>query len=485
MPPSPDSSPLAAHQENAPIDSQPEHSQTDLGQAQASLQHIIDGLDLTPRERQGLQPEIDNLLGLQKKLDQGTVHLAVFGMVGRGKSSLLNALVGQPIFITGPLHGVTQSVASVNWQRLNAPGPEPEDAPMQRVLLAGKQNSAPSEQSAYAGVELIDTPGIDEIGGEQRQQLAERVARQSDLILFVVAADLTQLEYDALGWLRQMGKPILLILNKVDQYAPSEQTLLLETIRQRVISLNILPEDVLLTASAPLQTILVHGKRTRQRGKPNVDALKLKILDVLEREGKALIALNTLLYMDEMQTKLVNRKLEIRQRRADDLIWQTALTKSVAVAINPLLVADVLGGVAVDAGLVVGLSHLYGLPMSQKESLQLLKTIAIATGSLSISELLITLGLSSLKSILGAAGLATGGLSAAPYVSVALTQAAVAGVATYTIGQVTRTYLINGASWGEQGPKATIAKIIDDLDEASIMARIKDELQQKLKREPQ
>ena len=87
-----------------------------------------------------------------------------------------------------------------------------------------------------------------------------------------------------------------------------------------------------------------------------------------------------------------------------------------------------------------------------------------------------------MKSILGAAGLATGGLSLAPYFSVALTQAAVAGFATYAIGQVTRTYLINGASWGDQGPKTAIANIVNDLDEASIMARLKHELKQKLRR---
>lgn len=443
------------------------------GQAQASLKQVINGLDLTSREREGLQPEIDNLLGLQKKLEQGTLHLAVFGMVGRGKSSLLNALVGQSIFVTGPLHGVTQGVTSVNWQILDA------DGPVKRVSLADKTSTTGAQ------VELIDTPGIDEVGGEQRQLLAERVAQQSDLILFVIAADLTQVEYDALGWLRQVGKPILLVLNKADQYACEEQTLLLEKIRQRVASLSILPEDIVLTAAAPLSTMVVYtddGRRRHQRTRstPDIEALKLKILDVLEREGKALIALNTLLYTDDVQAKIVARKLEIRQRRADDLIWQTALTKAIAVAINPLLLADMVGGLAVDVGLVVSLSKLYGLPMTQQESLKLLRTIAIATGSLSISELLITLGLSSLKSILSAAGLATGGLSLAPYFSVALTQAAVAGFATYALGQVTRTYLINGADWGEQSPKAAIATIVNELDEASIMARLKDALKQKL-----
>lgn len=444
-------------------------------EAQASLRRLIDRLDLTPREREGLQPEIDNLLGFQKKLEQGTVHLAVFGMVGRGKSSLLNALVGQPIFRTGPLHGVTQTVSSVGWQTLEAS----EGDSIQRVSLI--------DQTTSASVELIDTPGIDEVGGEQRQLIAERIARQSDLILFVVAADLTQVEYDALNWLRQVGKPILLIFNKVDQYSPKERSLLLEKIQERVQPLRILPEDIVVATASPLQVTTAVGpdgrrRQRRIRGNPNIQALKLRILEVLEQEGKALIAMNTLLYADNIQDKLVARKLEIRQRRADDLIWQTTLTKAIAVAINPLLLADVVGGVAVDLGLVVSLSKLYGLPMTQRESVQLLQTIAIATGSLSISELLITLGLSSLKSILGAAGLATGGLSLAPYFSIALTQATVAGVATYAIGQVTRTYLVNGASWGKQGPKAVISKIISDLDEQSIMAHLKQELTKKLNR---
>ncbi|MEM8611771.1 MAG: GTP-binding protein, partial [Cyanobacteria bacterium P01_H01_bin.105] len=443
------------------------------GQAQASLKQVIDTLDLTPREREGLQPEIDNLLGLQQKLEQGALHLAVFGMVGRGKSSLLNALIGQPIFITGPLHGVTQNVASVDWQIIS------EDNPAQSVSV--------KTSTSLASVELVDTPGIDEVNGEQRQLLAERVAQQSDLILFVLAADLTQVEYDALEWLRQANKPILLVFNKADQYSPSEQALLLEKIQQRVHPLNILPEDIVLAAAAPLSTTVVqdcNGTRRprRTRGTPDIQALKLKILDVLEREGKALIALNTLLYTDDVQVKLVARKLEIRQRRADDLIWQTALTKAVAVAVNPVLIADVFGGVAVDIGLIVSLSRLYGLPITQQESLKLLRTIAIATGGISLSELLITLGLSSLKSTLGATGLATGGLTLAPYFSVALTQAALAGFATYAIGQVICTYLVNGASWGEQGPKATITKIVSTLDETSIMARLKHDLKQKLTR---
>ena len=55
-------------------------------------------------------------------------------------------------------------------------------------------------------VELIDTPGIDEVDGETRELLARRVAKQADLILFVVAGDITKVEYAALSQLREAGK---------------------------------------------------------------------------------------------------------------------------------------------------------------------------------------------------------------------------------------------------------------------------------------
>ena len=76
----------------------------------------------------------------------------------------------------------------------------------------------------------------------------------------------------------------------------------------------------------------------------------------------------------------------------------------------------------------------------------------------------------------------TGGLALGGYLSVALTQASVAGVSTYGIGQVAKAYLANGASWGEDGPKAVVSQILESLDETSILNRIKGELKAKLSR---
>jgi len=73
-------------------------------QARNSLSKLVDRLDLTSIEKIGLEAEIDRLVALLEKLDRSLIQIAAFGLVGRGKSSILNALVGQEICTTGPLH---------------------------------------------------------------------------------------------------------------------------------------------------------------------------------------------------------------------------------------------------------------------------------------------------------------------------------------------------------------------------------------------
>lgn len=439
-------------------------------QAIAAVTKLIDQLDLSAREKAGLETEINHLHNVLDKLKNEVIHIAAFGMVGRGKSSLLNALIGQPIFQTGPLHGVTQLAEGIRWD-VEKSG----DATCRATI---------SSQSA-SRVELIDTPGIDEVGGEDRQAIARNIARQADLILFVIAGDLTQLEHDALSNLCQAGKPILLVFNKADQYPSADRAQILNKLREEHLLDLLPPENIVTTAAAPIVTKATRQAdgtlhRQTERGNADISTLKLKILEILQREGKALVALNTLLYADEINQQVVEQKLVLRDRAADDTIWKTVLTKSVAIALNPVTVVDLLSGAAIDVALIIALAKLYGLEMTQHGATKLLKEIALALGGLTLSEVAITFGLSGLKSVLAAAAIPTGGLTASPYVAVALSQAAVSGVSTYAIAQVTKTYLANGATWGKGGPKAVVTEILSDLDEESIMNQIRKELSEKL-----
>ncbi len=63
--------------------------------ARASVNASLAALKLTAEEESLLAVEIEQLRNLGRKLDDVTIEIAAFGMVGRGKSSLLNALLGR------------------------------------------------------------------------------------------------------------------------------------------------------------------------------------------------------------------------------------------------------------------------------------------------------------------------------------------------------------------------------------------------------
>ncbi|NEN97784.1 MAG: DUF697 domain-containing protein [Moorea sp. SIO3I7] len=442
-------------------------------QAQDSLRDLVANLDLSRREKAGLDAQIQDLGNLLQKLENTCIQIAAFGMVGRGKSSVLNALVGQPVFETGALHGVTQNAQTAHWQ-------PPSQTHSQQDIL---QVALPSIGNSQ--IQLIDTPGIDEVDGETREALALEVAKQADLLLFIIAGDMTKVEYEALSQLRASGKPMLLVFNKIDQYPDADRMAIYSKIRDERVKELLSPAEIVMVAASPLVSVAVRSPNgsiqvKRRRGKPQIDDLKLKILEILHREGKSLVALNTMLYADELNENLVNRKMKIRDDSANQIIWKAVITKAFVIALNPVTVVDILTATVVDVVMILTLSRLYGIPMTEQGAIQLLQKIAMSMGGIGASELLANLGLSSLKSILGISAPVTGGVSLAPYMSVAITQASVAGVSGYGIGEITKTYLANGASWGEDGPKAVVRRILSSLDETSILHRIKGELRARL-----
>jgi len=188
-----------------------------------------------------------------------------------------------------------------------------------------------------------------------------------------------------------------------------------------------------------------------------------------------------MLFTGEINEKLVQQKITWREKEAEKIIQKTVMTKATAIALNPVTALDLFTGAIIDVAMILTLSHVYGISMTEQSAVKLLQKIAFSLGGITASDILVTFSLSSLKGLLGLATPVTGGLSVAPYISVAITQGALAGVSTYAIGQVTKVYLINGASWGEKGPLAVVENIINSLDETSILNRIKGELKAKLK----
>ncbi len=446
-------------------------AQLNHDRAQQTLRTMLEHNDLSQRERAKLAEELEELETWLARLDRDAIQIAAFGMVGRGKSSMLNALLGQEAFVTGAIHGVTTKADWVTWQVAEWQ----DEWGLELPTVVNEQ------------VEFFDTPGIDEISGSQHANIAWEVARQADLILFVVSGDVTAIERSALQQLREVGKPMLLVFNKIDQYSELDRQAIYQKICNERVRELLSAEEVVMVAAAPLIDRLVtlpngQPQVIQERGHPQVAELKSKILQVLYQEGKSLVALNSMVSAHRLQEKVTGCKMTSRDRIANDRIWQAVMAKAVAVALNPVTALDLLAGAAIDIAMIMNLAKIYDLPLTKQGAAKLFQTILLGMGGIATGEVLVTLGLSGLKGLLGMAAPVTGGLSIAPYTAVAVAQATMAGVATYSIGQVAKTYLANGASWSEHSPKSVVQDILATIDEDSIMNRIKQELTHQLER---
>ena len=411
-----------------------------------------------------LKPELEVLTSTLNKLDQGLIRIAAFGLVSRGKSAVLNALLGQKILQTGPLNGVTQWPRSVRW--------------------------IPSEKGKVQ-VELIDTPGLDEVEGQARAQMARDVARQADLILFVVAGDITRTEYQGLLYLVQAQKPLVLVFNKIDLYPEQDRQAIYKNLQNlggtgdRNIHQLMSNDEIVMVAAepAPLEVRVEwpDGQVTYEweTPLPQVDELKQKILGILNREGRSLLALNALIQARDAEAAIAHKTIELRQKEAEKLIWQFTKYKALAVGLNPIAFLDLLGGAVADLALIRSLARLYGLPMTGYEAGKIWRTILFSSGSLLLGEL----G----SSLVFGLGKSTAAITSgenptnfSAYAGSAIAQAGIAGYGAYIVGQAAQVYLEQGCTWGQLGASTVIQEILNQVERNTILYRLRQELGEQL-----
>ncbi|MDH3614504.1 MAG: GTP-binding protein [Gammaproteobacteria bacterium] len=417
-----------------------------LALARESLRELIDDARLPAGVRDALAHDYDAVQAMLDKLEHGYLHLAAFGRVSTGKSSLLNALVGGEAFSVSPLHGETRQSSMQAWDEVEA-----------------------------GGVFLIDTPGLDEAGGEKREAMAREVAGRSDLVIFVLDGDITETELLALRTVLTQGRPVLVALNKIDLFTSDEQASLLGSIRAKTKGIVDADHVVAVTAQPRPQVVIevdangdeIESERQRE---PDVEALRLKLWDILDAEGKTLAALNASLFASDLSDQVGRRILAARSELGEKLVRTYCVGKGIAVAFNPVPVADLFAAAFIDVGMVIHLSRVYDLPLSRREAGSLVKVIVAEAAALMGTVWALHFVSSALK--VGTAGLST--------IVTAGAQGAIAYYSTYVVGQVAAKYLGEGKSWGEGGPKHVVKQILDSLDRDTVLHDAKREIQARL-----
>jgi len=417
-----------------------------LNLARESLRDLIDDSRLPAGVRDSLANDYQAVEGMLDKLQHGHLHIAVFGRVSTGKSSLLNALIGEQRFNVSPLHGETKRTSMERWSEVEA-----------------------------AGVYLIDTPGLDEAGGENREEMAKEVAHRSDLVIFVVDGDITDSELSSLQVLLTQGRPVVVALNKSDLYTKGELDALLASVRLKTEGL-VQSDDVLAVAAQPRPQQIIEvddegNEKTSSRERAaDIDNLRLRLWEIFENEGKTLAALNASLFAANLSDQVGVRILNARREIGDKLVRTYCVAKGVAVAFNPIPVADLFAAAFIDVGMVMHLSKVYDLPISKREAGSLVSIIVAEAAALMGTVWALHFVSSALK--VGTAGLST--------LVTAGAQGAIAYYSTYVVGQIAAEYLAKGKSWGDSGPKVVVQNILDSLDRDTVLRDAKKEIQARL-----
>ncbi len=354
---------------------------------------------------------------IEASLQRGEIKVVVFGTGSAGKTSLVNALIGEIVGNVNSTMGTTTEGETYSLKLKGLP----------REIL------------------ITDTPGILEAGvaGTQRGELARQLATEADLLVFTVDNDLRASEYEPLKTLAEIGKRSLLVFNKADLYTDEDKEIILAKLKQRVKSF-IPPTDVIAIAANPQPVQLHTGEIIEPE--PEILPLIKRLVAVLRAEGEDLIADNILLQshrLGEETRKIIDRQ---RRREADKVIDRYQWIGAGVIAVTPLPVVDMLATAAVNAQMVIEIGRIYGVELDMERGKEL---------ALSLGKTLVSLGV-----VKGAVDILAKALQFhfATYIVGKAIQAVSAAYLTRIAGKSFIEYFQRDSNWGDGGMSEVVQR---------------------------
>ena len=288
----------------------------------------------------------DEIQDLLRRREAGEVHIALFGEVSTGKSSLIKALLPDCEVAVDPRAGTTRQLTRHAW-------------------------TSPSGDR----ITLVDMPGLNEADGHL-DDLSREEAQRAHAVLYLVDGDLTRIQHRELEQVVALGKPVILVLNKMDQYCAEELAALRARLRERIGQTRDV-ELVAVSAGGTKEVIKVHADgrevRVAQTMPPHLNELIRALMLRLQQDPFQLEALREAAVVRLAARKLDETLASHRRKAADELISQ--YTKKAVIgamaAVSPgtdLLIQGYLG-----AGLVRGLCELYEIPVKEVDITAFLK----------------------------------------------------------------------------------------------------------------
>jgi hypothetical protein len=266
------------------------------------------------------------------------LYVAVFGEISTGKTSLIRALAPQAQLATDARGGTTRAVGHYD-----------SSLPDGRDLV------------------LADVPGTRESGGEVREAAAREEVLRAHAVMYVCAGDLTRGQADELRWLAEFGKPLLLVLNKADQWSTTERDQLLAQLRQQ--SRGIASAVVAISAggSERYQRQLADGgiESVERQRKPAIEPL-LQALSRLAASGaEGLEPLREHAVLARLHQRTGTLEAQTRAEQAEHIVRKYARRAIVGAMAAVAPGSDLLIQGVLATGLTRALAELYGIKLSE------------------------------------------------------------------------------------------------------------------------
>ena len=159
----------------------------------------------------GSREDLERLASLVNEMDE-LFLLVIVGEYNSGKSTFINALLGDEVFAMGDLP-TTRAISILRYGEQGAPETIGDNVQLYHYPL-----------EVLRDLDIVDTPGTNSI-----ERMEEEITRQfvprADLILFVTSLlqPLTASELDFLAHIREWGKKVVFIVNGVDRRNSDEQ----------------------------------------------------------------------------------------------------------------------------------------------------------------------------------------------------------------------------------------------------------------------
>jgi uncharacterized protein (DUF697 family) len=193
----------------------------------------------------------------------------------------------------------------------------------------------------------------------------------------------------------------MLVLNKQDQYLPTERATVLQQLRQRMLG-RLGAEDVVAIASSPAPVkVRQHQpdasvQEWMEQQSPDLKAVSDRLSQIVTQEGQPLVWASTIRAAAALKAEAKSQLNKVRRDRALPVIEQYQWIAAAAAFANPVPALDLLATAAISAQVVTDLGEIY----QQKFSLQQAQAAAKTLGSLMLKLGLVELSTQTIGSIL-------------------------------------------------------------------------------------